>query len=82
MLNHQVLVFTALPIFVFGLFSRVSERWAITGPMVFMIVGIAVSPLGFGLFAVHPTGDLVKLVLVGQKKAGGMAVKGKVETRR
>ncbi len=62
MQNHQVLVFTALLIFVFGLFSRVSERWTITGPMVFMIVGIAVSPLGFGLFAVHPTGDLVKLV--------------------
>jgi len=60
--NHQVLIFTALLIFVFGLFSRVSERWTITGPMVFMIVGIAVSPLGFGLFAVHPTGDLVKLV--------------------
>jgi NhaP-type Na+/H+ or K+/H+ antiporter len=60
--NHQVLIFTALLIFVFGLFSRVSERWTITGPMVFMVVGIAVSPLGFGLFAVHPTGDLVKLV--------------------
>ena len=60
--NHQVLIFTALLIFVFGLISRVSERWTITGPMVFMIVGIAVSPLGFGLFAVHPTGDLVRLV--------------------
>ncbi len=60
--NHQVLVFTALLILVFGLFSRVFERWTITGPMVFMIVGIAVSPLGFGLFAVHPTGDLVKFV--------------------
>ena len=60
--NHQVLIFTALLIFVFGLVSRVSERWTITGPMVFMIVGIAVSPLGFGLFAVHPTGDLVRLV--------------------
>ena len=60
--NLQVLIFTALLIFVFGLFSRVSERWTITGPMVFMIVGIAVSPLGFGLFEVHPTGDLVKLV--------------------
>ena len=60
--HHQVLVFTALLIFVFGLFSRVSERWTITGPMVFMIVGIAVSPLGFGMFEVHPTGDLVKLV--------------------
>lgn len=60
--NHQVLIFTAPRIFVFGLFSRVSERWAITGPMVFMVVGTAVSPLGVGLFSVHPTGDLVKLV--------------------
>ena len=45
---HQVLSFTALLIFVFGLISRVSERWTITGPMVFMMVGIAVSPFGLG----------------------------------
>lgn len=62
MQDHQILIFTALLIFVFGLISRVSGRWTITGPMVFMIVGIAVSPLGFGLFEVHPTSDQVRLL--------------------
>lgn len=60
--NHEVLVFAALLVFVFGLYSRVSDRWMITGPMVFMIVGVIASPLGFGLFTVYPNAEVVKLV--------------------
>ena len=38
--HHQLLIFFALLLFAFGLFSRLAERKSVTGPMVFMTVGI------------------------------------------
>ena len=50
----QLLIFFALLIFAFGLFSRLAERKSITGPMFFMTVGILGSSIGFGFFHVSP----------------------------
>jgi len=60
--DHPALIFTALLIFLYGLFSHLSEKWAITGPMVFMGVGVLASPLGLDLFELDPNAGPVKLV--------------------
>ena len=38
--HHQLLIFFALSIFAFGLFSRLAERKSVMGPMFFMTAGI------------------------------------------
>ena len=60
--DHPALIFTALLIFAYGLFSRLSERSVITGPMVFMGIGILVSPMFLGLFDLHIKAGSVKLL--------------------
>jgi len=60
--HHQLLIFFALLIFTFGLFSRIAEKKSVTGPMVFMTVGILGSSLVFGFLHVTPEMDGVKLV--------------------
>lgn len=60
--HHQLLIFFALLIFTFGLFSRISEQKNVTGPMFFMTVGILASSLAFGLFEVNYEMEPVKLV--------------------
>jgi len=60
--DHQLLIFFALLIFTFGLFSRIAERKSVTGPMFFMTVGILVSPLAFNLIHVNIDMDPVKLI--------------------
>jgi NhaP-type Na+/H+ or K+/H+ antiporter len=60
--HYQLLIFFALLIFSFGLFSRLAERKSVTGPMFFMTVGILASPLIFNLFSARPELDAVTLV--------------------
>lgn len=60
--HHQLLIFFALLIFAFGLFSRIAEQKSVTGPMFFMTIGILGSSLGFGFFHVTPELEPVKLV--------------------
>ena len=60
--DHQLLIFLAAMIFLYGLISKASERWYITGPMVFVVVGILVGPLGFDLFEMQASGSTVKLI--------------------
>ena len=60
--DHPVLIFTALLIFIYGLFSKLSERSVITGPMVFMAIGVLVSPMVLGLFELHIKAGAVKLL--------------------
>lgn len=43
MSDHPIIVFTALLILGYGVFSRLAERSVITAPMVFVIVGVLVS---------------------------------------
>ena len=60
--DHPALIFTALLIFLYGLFSRLSERSPITAPMVFVGVGILISPLCFDLFSLHINSGLVTVI--------------------
>ncbi len=60
--HHHLLIFFALLIFAFGLFSRIAEKNYVTGPMVFMAVGVIASSLVFNLFDLHFEMDAVKLV--------------------
>lgn len=60
--HHQLLIIFALLIFAFGLISRFAERNSVTGPMVFMTVGIFGSSLVFGFVHVTPDMGPVKLV--------------------
>ena len=60
--HYQLLIFFALLIFAFGLFSRIAERKSVTGPMVFMTVGILSSSLAFGFLDVTLDMGPVKLV--------------------
>jgi NhaP-type Na+/H+ or K+/H+ antiporter len=45
--HHELLIFFALLIFAFGLFSRLAEQKSVTGPMFFMTVGIVASTSGW-----------------------------------
>ena len=60
--HHQLLIFFAILIFVFGLFSRIAEKNYVTGPMVFMAVGILASSLVFDTFNLHFEMEAIKLV--------------------
>jgi len=60
--EHVAFLLAALLNFIFGLFSRLSERLPITAPMFFAGVGILVSPLGFGWFDVKVDADLIKVL--------------------
>jgi len=60
--HHQLLILFALLIFAFGLVSRFAERNWITGPMVFMTIGILGSSLVFGFVHATPEMGPVKLV--------------------
>ena len=62
MQHHQLLIFFALLIFTFGLFSRIAERNSITGPMFFMTIGILASPFAFGFISASPDVGAVRLV--------------------
>lgn len=58
----QAILFTAILIFVFGLFSRLSDRSPITAPMIFVAVGILVGPLGLDLFKSSLDSELVQTI--------------------
>ena len=60
--DHPVLIFIALMVFLFGLVSKVSEKWLVSGPMAFVIVGVLVSPVGLDLFTLNVDADTVKLI--------------------
>ena len=60
--DHIPFLLSALLILIYGLFSHVSERLPITAPMVFVSVGILVSPLGFDLYEVHVNAQAIKML--------------------
>ncbi len=64
MQHHQLLIFFALLIFTFGVFSRIAERKSITGPMFFMTAGILSSTLAFDL--IHATLQMGAVTLVAE----------------
>ena len=60
--EYVVFAFAALLIFVYGLFSRLAERSPVTAPMFFLLVGVAVSPVGLGWFDVEVDAEVVKVL--------------------
>ena len=60
--DSPLLILTALLVFIYGLGSKLSERSIVTGTMVFMTVGVLISPVGLGLFELQLQADSVKLL--------------------
>ncbi|HSB51081.1 MAG TPA: cation:proton antiporter [Dissulfurispiraceae bacterium] len=60
--EYPVIIFAALLAFIYGLFSRLSERSPVSGPMVFVTVGLLASPLGFGWLDIKPSAKLVAIL--------------------
>ena len=58
--NHIALITISLLILLYGVFSKLSERSPISGPMIFAGTGILLSPLGFNLIEVHVSADIVR----------------------
>ena len=84
----ETILSTALLIFIFGLFSRLSDRSPITAPMIFVAVGILVGPLGLDLFKSNLDSELVQtiaevtLVLILFTDASGIDLRSLVKEYR
>ncbi|HMK64331.1 MAG TPA: cation:proton antiporter [Thermodesulfobacteriota bacterium] len=60
--DYPVIIFSALLVFVFGLFSKLAEKSPVTGPMFFVIVGILTGPLGLGWLDISVNGEIVRVM--------------------
>ncbi|MCG6881515.1 MAG: sodium:proton antiporter [Deltaproteobacteria bacterium] len=59
---YKAILFTAVLVFTFGLFSRLSDRSPITGPMIFVSMGLLLGPLGLDLFQSKLDSELVQTI--------------------
>ncbi|HAR94586.1 MAG TPA: sodium:proton antiporter [Deltaproteobacteria bacterium] len=62
MFEVPILIFGALLIFAYGLFSRMSERSPISAAMVFVSVGMAAGPLGYNFIALGMTSATARVI--------------------
>ncbi len=60
--DHPTLFIGALLLFIFGLFSKLSDRSPVTGPMIFLAAGVLMGPVGFDLFKLHFNAPATKLI--------------------
>jgi NhaP-type Na+/H+ or K+/H+ antiporter len=60
--EFPIIIFAALLSFGFGLFSRLSERSPITAPMVFVTVGLLVSPFSIDALRAGINAPLVRII--------------------
>jgi sodium/hydrogen antiporter len=60
--DYPILIFTALLIFGFGLFSRISEQSPISAAMVFVTVGMVAGPIGLGFLKEGINAPLVRVL--------------------
>lgn len=60
--DFPIIIFAALLTFGFGLFSRLSELSPITAPMVFVTVGLLVSPFGIDVLKAGINAPLVRII--------------------
>lgn len=60
--EYSILVFAAIILFVYGLFSHLSERSPISAPAVFVTIGMIAGPLGFDLIEAGLTAQAVRVV--------------------
>jgi NhaP-type Na+/H+ or K+/H+ antiporter len=62
MLDHELLVLSAILILAFGLFSKLAERSVITAPMVFVTVGLILGPLGLSILHLDIETEAIQLL--------------------
>jgi NhaP-type Na+/H+ or K+/H+ antiporter len=60
--DYPIIIFAALLAYAFGLFSKLAERSPVTGPMVFVVVGVLAGPLGFDWLEVSVNAELVRVL--------------------
>ncbi|SFV52409.1 Na+/H+ antiporter [hydrothermal vent metagenome] len=60
--EHLMILTIALVIIGYGYFSGLLNRWNISGPMVFVAIGVFLSPLGVGEELVRPNAEAVQIV--------------------
>ena len=62
-MQDELIIFTIISITLFyGFFSKILERYNISGPMVFLLIGMVLSPLGFDFIVIHLDSQSVKMV--------------------
>lgn len=59
---ESLIFFAALLVFAFGLVSALADRSPITGPMVFVAVGVIAGPLGIDLFEANIESEAIQLI--------------------
>jgi NhaP-type Na+/H+ or K+/H+ antiporter len=60
--DHPAIFLTAILLFLFGLVSRLAGRSPLSGPMVFLSMGVLISPVGFNLIDLHINADATRLI--------------------
>jgi sodium/hydrogen antiporter len=60
--EYPILIFAALLILVYGMFSRLTERSPVSAAMVFVSVGMLASPLGFDLIELGLTSNAARII--------------------
>jgi len=60
--EHLTILGIALVVLGYGYFSRLLNRYNISGPMVFTAIGILLSPLGIGTHPIHPDAEAIQIV--------------------
>ena len=62
-MEHELIVFTVVMITLFyGFFSKLLEKFNISGPMIFLLVGVILSPLGFDFIVIGLDSQGVKII--------------------
>ncbi len=62
-MNYELTVFIiASIVLVYGYFSKLLLRFNISGPMIFLLFGFLLSPLGFNLIEMHLEDEAVKII--------------------
>ena len=61
---HEHLIFLGISLVIlgYGLFSKVLAKYNISGPMIFTIVGVLISPLAFGDRQLHANAESVQIL--------------------
>jgi len=60
--DHPMIFICALLLFSYGIFSRLSEKSIVTGPMFFVSVGMLIGPIGLNLFELHFDAEVIKIL--------------------
>jgi len=59
---EQIIFITALIILIYGFFSSFLEKFNISGPMIFLLIGVLLSSLGLDILNIDLASDAVKMI--------------------